>query len=286
MLLLLSLAHAGRFDARAPTDPGHGWVYTGVGRSAFTTEFWEQNNKDNTFELPASWETWRVDVLAEVAVRPHLTAVARVPVVIANGTVQSERICTNFGMCDDVRAFGDIALGLRSPWSLGPVVVTGRLEVQSGRAYKHAVDDLGSPGDGNTDLIPGLMLGWSRELGPVSFAASGGVEAELAFGRPPLAVQEGVEAGLRWRWIELGAEALRYDSIGGLHFNEATSTDRLLNDPERFTDISNDFGMVAGRLGVTPVERLSVFGSAWKNFAVDNGPGDNKGITLGVSTWW
>ncbi|MCP4809157.1 MAG: hypothetical protein GY913_12915 [Proteobacteria bacterium] len=67
VFLLISTAFAGRFDARAPTDPKHGWAYVGVGRSSFTTEFWEQDGKDLTFELPSSWTTWRVDVLAERA---------------------------------------------------------------------------------------------------------------------------------------------------------------------------------------------------------------------------
>jgi hypothetical protein len=284
-VLILS-AHAGRFDARAPTDPGHGWAYVGAGRSTFSTEFWEQGGQDQTFELPASWTTWRVDVLAEVAAHPHLAVSARVPLVYADGHVQSERLCSTYGMCDDVLAFGDLGVGVRSPWQLGPVLVTGRFEVATGVGYRHAIDDLGAPGDGNTDLIPGVMVAWSGQLGPLRMGASGGVETEIALGRPPNALQEGGEVWLGWRWFEVGGELLRYDSLGGLSFNQAVVPDRMTNDPERFTDISNDYTSAAARLSVTPTDRVSVHGGVWRAFAVRNGPGDNGGATVGVSTWW
>ncbi|MCP4809156.1 MAG: hypothetical protein GY913_12920 [Proteobacteria bacterium] len=129
------------------------------------------------------------------------------------------------------------------------------------------------------------MAGWFGEVGPVRLGASGGIEAELALGRTTTAISEGVEVLVGWRWFELGGEVQRYDSLGGLSFNKAVTTTRLINDPERFTDISNDYGTLAGRLSVS-AGRVGIHGGAWKAFKVRNGPGDFQGATLGVSTWW
>ena len=284
MLLLLcaSLAQAGRFDPAAPQEKGAGWVYLGGGISSFSTEFWGTN----AFELPASFSTARANLIGEVGLGPHLAIAAQVPWVNSTAFVKVERLCTAYGMCDDVRAFGDLRLGLRSPWQVQAWTITGRVELASGIGYRAHIDDLGAPGDGNTDLVLGVMAGRGGQVGSTSWRVAGGVEWEQAFGRPPNAVQGGLEGSWRWQNLELGLAWTAYESLGGLSFGEATSADRMENDPERFTDINNDAQTMAPRLSVYAGERVGVHSSAWWVFAVDSGPGDLKGANLGISTWW
>ncbi|MFT5583261.1 MAG: hypothetical protein ACI9VR_000839 [Cognaticolwellia sp.] len=282
LILCASLAQAGRFDPAAPQERGAGWVYLGGGISSFSSEFWGTNE----FELPASFSIARADLIGEVGLGPHLAIGAHVPWVDSTAIVKVERLCTTYGMCDDVRSFGDLRLGLRSPWQVQDWTITGRVEVASGFAYQANIDDLGAPGDGNTDLVLGVMAGRGGQLGSTSYKVAGGVEWEQAFGRPPNAIQGGLEASWRWQNLELGLAWTAYESLGGLSFGEATTNDRMENDPGRFTDIDNDVQTMAPRLSVYAGERVGVHTGAWWVFAVDSGPGDLTGANLGVSTWW
>lgn len=282
MFIWMSLAFAGRFDPWAP-GPEQLGVYVGGSRSHFTTEFWTEGDVQRTFELPATVTTWQATGIVDVGVREHLAVSGTLPIVVAQVEEQSERICDAYGMCDPLTGLGDVRLALRSPWRLGSLDVAAAVEIASGLGYRHGIDDLAAPGDGNTDLVGGGSVGWRGADGELAWALSGGALFEWGLGRPPSALDLSAAASARWRWIEVGASVQRYDSLGGLDFNSATAGSRL-DDPERFTVIENDFTQVAPRLSVM-WGAWGLHAAGWKLVAVDSGPEDLRGASLGLSYW-
>lgn len=282
MLLLIATALAGRYEPTV-SGPGSGWVYVGTAYSRFTTEFWTEGGVERSFELPASVSTWELGLMGEVGLHERLAIGASVPLIWANTEEKNEGICERWGMCDDLLGAGDLVLSARSGWRAGPVDLALLASVASGIGYRHGIDDLAAPGDGNTDLSAGLNLGWSHGHGDWSWALAAGSRFEWGLGRPPNALDLGGQASLRWRFVEAGVELQDYRSLGGLDFNSATSVERL-EDPERFTVIDNDFTQLAPRLSVYRGD-FGLHLSTWRTLRVESGPEDLQGIGLGLS-WW
>jgi hypothetical protein len=282
MLLLIASVAAGRYEPQV-SRPGSGWVYVGTAYSRFTTEFWTEGGEERRFELPASVSTWQLEASGELGLHPRLAVTASVPLIWANTEEKNQGICDRWGMCDDLLGAGDLRLGLRSGWALGPLDLAAMAEVASGIGYRHGIDDLAAPGDGNTDLIGGLTLGWRATHGDFTWTLAAGSRFEWGLGPPPSAMEAGGQASLRWRFVELGGELQVYDSLGGLDFNTATTVERL-EDTERFTVIDNDFTSLAPRLSLYR-DAWGLHLSAWRMLRVESGPEDLQGVGLGVS-WW
>ena len=282
MLLWVSLATAGRYDATAP-GPGQGGVYLGLSRAHLTTEFWTEGDRERTFVLPASVTTWTATGVADFGVSEHLAVRVEVPAVAALATHENERICSTFGMCDSLYGLGDVGLQARSLLRLRSFDLLGSVEVVSGMGYRHGIDDLAAPGDGNTDLSAGLTVGRSGTLGSTRWSLAAGTRFEWGLGRPPNALDLGGAASLRRGPVEVAAELQRYDSLGGLDFNSATTTAKMA-DPERFTVIENDFTQVAPRISAYRGS-WGLHLSAWTLLVVGSGPEDLRGVGIGLS-WW
>ncbi len=282
MLLLIAAAVAGRYEPEV-SGRGSGWSYVGAAYSRFTTEFWTEGGEDRRFELPASVSTWQLAASGEYGLHSRLALTASVPLIWAKTEEKNESICERWDMCDDLLGTGDLRLGLRSGWALGPLDLAAMAEVASGIGYRHGIDDLAAPGDGNTDLIGGLNLGWRDERGDFAWTLAAGSRFEWGLGRPPSAFEAGGQASLRWRVVELGGELQIYNSLGGLDFNSATTVERL-EDPDRFTVINNDYTSLAPRLSLYR-DPWGVHLSTWRALRVESGPEDLQGIGLGVS-WW
>ena len=276
-----AMTHAAAPTPWAPSE-GHGWGYLGLSRSSFSTETWADSN---TFVLPASVTTWALDFLGEARVVEKLVFGGRMPLVYSDARIENSSTCNWGGMCDDVIGIGDLSIWVRGSWEVGRTVASAGLEATSALGYRHGLDDLAAPGDGNNDLA--LFSSWGFAGHPAGLEARcmAGVRIEAGLGVPPPALEGEVQASLRRGPLEAGISWSRYDSLGGLDFNTATSTPDFVTDPKRFAVMENDYQVLAPRISVLG-STLGVHLSGWHLLAVRNGPKDDRGASLGFSSWW
>ncbi len=254
-------------------------LYGGVSVSHFSTEVWSGGK---TFTLPAAVTTWRADLIGEVGLFEHLAVGLQLPFVYGDAREVSATNCAWGGMCDDVLGLGDVALAAISSWDLGSVRVAGRAELASGLGYRHGIDDLAAPGDGNTDLRLGPAIDWWRSLGVVGVGLSAGAGYELALGVPGDAWYVGGGPELRWRYLECAATMSHYDTLSGTDFAEATTAPDFPDDPLRFVDLRNRTTELYLRLSAfTNPVALHLGGRL--TLAANNGPRDLRGLSLGLS---
>ncbi len=175
--------------------------------------------------LPASVTTWAVDLTGEVGVGKGLVVGGRFPLVYSIANIESASICDWGGMCDDVVGAGDISAWVRAVREEGRAVGTIGLEATNAAGYRHGLDDLAAPGDGNNDLGAFASGGAAWGLGGVQMRGMAGARLEAGLGPPPPAWEVELQASARRGPVEVGLSWSRYDSLGGLAFDTATSTD-------------------------------------------------------------